>query len=139
MTATASSDRVTVFHMFGEVFAYTTRSESPLMIGEVGIIGVLDPNTSPRLLWHLAEAYCRERDQTGDHARWLVNQATRARVVGSGRLGDLRKSEWKFSADKRYHFGRLYSNHMILRTGLLEVVGLDLAPFKERARAERIY
>lgn len=134
---TTTSDRVTVFHMFGEVFAYTTQSENPLTIGEVGIIGVLDPSTSPRLLWHLAEAHCRERDQTGDHARWIVNQATRARVIGSGRLDDLRKAEWKFSPDQRYHFGRLYSNHETLRTGRLEVAGLDLAPFKECARAQR--
>ncbi|MET9673510.1 hypothetical protein ABZY68_10520 [Streptomyces sp. NPDC006482] len=138
MTAT-NSERVTVFHMFGEVFAYTTQSEGTLTYGEVGIVGVLDRNTSPRLLWHLAEAHCRERDQADHHARWIASQASRARVTGSGRLADLRQSVWKFNPDKEHRFDGLNFNHEILRTGHLELTGLDLAPLKESARAQRFH
>ncbi|MFD7325003.1 hypothetical protein ACFV9D_28595 [Streptomyces sp. NPDC059875] len=133
------SDRVTVFHMFGEILAYTTRSEGDIPYGEVGIVAVLGPDTSPAILWSLAVQHCRERDQADQHARWIVSQASRARVSGGGRLAELRTAKWEFQRHKEHRFGALYFNHEVLRTGQMRVVGLDLAPLKEAATAARRY
>ncbi|GGT31185.1 hypothetical protein [Streptomyces purpureus] len=133
------SDRVTVFHMFGELFAYSTRSEGDIACGEVGIVGVLDHDSSPGILWTLATQYCRERDQAEQHAQWITSQASRARVSGGGRLADLRDARWEFQKHKEHRFGALYFNHELLRTGHMRVVGLDLALLKAQAEAGRRY
>jgi hypothetical protein len=133
------SARVTVFHMLGELLAYTTHSETPAAYGEIGIVAVLDPETSPGVLWALAALSCRTRDHAEQHAQWITSQAARARVTGAGRLADLRDEKAKFQAYKEHRFAALYCNHETLRTGTLRVIGLDLAPLQARAEADRRY
>ncbi|MEU8539665.1 hypothetical protein AB0C52_06615 [Streptomyces sp. NPDC048717] len=133
------SERVTVFHLFGELLAYTTRSEVPAAYGEIGIVAVLDPEASPGLPWLLAARFCRERDQTEQYAQWITSQAARARVSGGGRLVELQAAKWEFEKHKEHRFTALYFNHEILRTGTMRVVGLDLVPLKTQARTRRRY
>ncbi|MDI5982893.1 hypothetical protein, partial [Amycolatopsis magusensis] len=90
------SARVTVFHMFGELLAYTTHSDTPARYGEIGIVAVLDPQISPGVLWALAVQNCRPRDHTEQHAQWITSQALRARVTGAGRLAELRDEKVEF-------------------------------------------
>ncbi|BAU84118.1 hypothetical protein SLA_3204 [Streptomyces laurentii] len=133
------SARVTVFHMFGELLAYTTHSDTPARYGEIGIVAVLDPQISPGVLWALAVQNCRPRDHTEQHAQWITSQALRARVTGAGRLAELRDEKVEFQTYKEHRFAALYGNHETLRTGTLYVIGLDLTPFRARAEAERRY
>ncbi|MFE7410523.1 hypothetical protein [Streptomyces laurentii] len=131
--------RVTVFHLFGELLAYTTRSEVPAAYGEIGIVATLDPGVSPGVVWALAAQNCRPRDHTEHHAQWITSQAARARVTGSGRLADLRDAKGEFEKRKEHRFAALFFNHELLHTGTLRVIGLDLAPLQARAEAERRY
>ncbi|MFC8505647.1 hypothetical protein ACFU3J_01295 [Streptomyces sp. NPDC057411] len=133
------SDRVTVFHMFGELFAYTTRSEGDIPYGEIGIVAVLNPGTSPGALWTLATQFCRERDQAEQHAQWITSQASRARVAGTGRLANILGAKREFETYREHRFAALYFNHELLRTGAMRIIGLDLAPLAETAAAERRY
>ncbi|MFJ8230634.1 hypothetical protein ACIQ9E_11860 [Streptomyces sp. NPDC094448] len=119
------SGRVTVFHMFGVVFGYATHHLDDRRLGDIGVVGPLTPGVGWRLLWQMAEdmnAVDASRDKLG---RWILVQATRAFVCGSGRIAHCEDQGWRLEqGGHRVRFADAYCNRYGLWTGDLTVSGM---------------
>lgn len=117
--------RVTVFAMFGVVFGYATHHLDERRIGNVAIIGPLTPGAEWGRLWQMARNCGRPTANENELAQWVLTQATRAFVCGSGLIAHLPEQGWKLEpGGKRVRFESTYANRDQLWTGNLTVEGL---------------
>ncbi|AXE22770.1 hypothetical protein C0216_04295 [Streptomyces globosus] len=127
------SSRVTVFAMFGVVFGYTTHHLDGRRIGDVAVVGPLTPGVEWGRLWQMARICGRPTASENELAQWVLTQATRAFVCGSGRIGQFRERGWKLEpGGKRVRFDAVYANRDHLWTGNLTVEGLTPDQVAER-------
>ncbi|QDY77923.1 hypothetical protein [Streptomyces qinzhouensis] len=119
------SSRVTVFAMFGVAFGYATHHLDARRVGDVAVVGPLTPGVEWGLLWQMARNCGRATAGEAELARWVLTQATRAFVCGSGRIAQFPEQGWKLEpGGKRVRFDSTYANRDQLWTGNLTVEGL---------------
>lgn len=130
----AGRSRVTVFAMFGAVFGYATHHLDERRIGDVGIVGPLTPGVEWPRLWDMARKCGRPAAKDSELAQWILIQATRSFVCGSGQIAQFDAQGWKLEpGGKRVAFESTYANRDHLWTGNLTVEGLtpdQVAPYE---------
>ncbi|MFF5333644.1 hypothetical protein [Streptomyces sp. NPDC013181] len=128
--------RVTVFALFGTAFGYATHHLDARRIGEVAVVGPLTPGVEWTCLWHMARSCGRPTAGDTELAQWILVQATRAFVCGSGRITQAHDRGWKLEpGGKRVGFETTFANRDHLWTGDLVVEGLT--PDQVAGRASR--
>lgn len=93
--AAAGQGRITVFSMFGPVFAYTSRLEGDQ---QVAYIGPVTPGVHWRKLWTMADRCCRPTEPEKAKAQWIVSQANRSLICGSDLVARLSGQKWELAA-----------------------------------------
>ncbi|WP_329410341.1 hypothetical protein OG802_13325 [Streptomyces sp. NBC_00704] len=114
LTEFTATGRVTVFPLRHLVVAYSTRSGDARGLGDIGVVGVVDEQSDGDELWRLA-ADLGGRTQAQDRARWILTQASRARVVKA--YSDLPDVKWTAHVRRRFPLDALFANHEVLMTG----------------------
>ncbi|MFC5801458.1 hypothetical protein [Streptomyces formicae] len=118
--------RVTLFPLEGLTVAYTTQSSDERGLGDIGIVAVTDPHmdaaAAASALWVLARSMWARTSNGQEQARWILTQATRARVVRAPSHEDLPDVEWTAELTRRFQLDGLFANHEILTTGRLALV-----------------
>ncbi|MFJ9421583.1 hypothetical protein [Streptomyces sp. NPDC101249] len=109
-----STSRVTVFPLENLTVAYTTRSGDTRHLGDIALVAVVREQGDGEELWRLARVL-GGRVQEEDQARWILTQASRARVVMAH--GDLPHAQWTAHVGRRFALGSLFANHDVLLTG----------------------
>ncbi|MET8163084.1 hypothetical protein ABZT34_02310 [Streptomyces sp. NPDC005329] len=120
LTVLTATSRVTVFPLENLSVAYTTRSSDVRGLGDIGIVTVVGEQTDGEELWRLARDL-GGRTLGADQARWILTQASRARVVTS--YTDLRKAAWTAHIRRRFELNALFANHEVLMTGRITLPG----------------
>ena len=115
LTATS---RVTVFPLESLTIAYTTQSSDERTLGDIGLVTVVDEHSDGDELWRLARGL-GGRNTGEDQARWILTQASRARIVTSYR--DLPGATWTAHIRRRFALDALFANHDVLMTGRIEL------------------
>ncbi|MEW1550269.1 hypothetical protein [Streptomyces tsukubensis] len=119
------TSRVTLFTLFGVASGYATHHLDARRIGEVAVIGPLTPGVGWQRLWQMARDCGRPTAGDTELAQWVLAQATRAFVCGSGRITQLDRSGWRLEpGGKRVRFDSTYANRDQLWTGNMTVEGL---------------
>lgn len=113
----SGTSRVTVFPLEGHTIAYTNRSSDSRGLGDIAVIGVTDPQGTGEALWRMAREFCRAKDLSDDHARWIITQAFRVRMTGSYEP----PGTWTATISRRYELPGLFSNHDVLLTGVIKL------------------
>ncbi|MEW2418568.1 hypothetical protein AB0953_33475 [Streptomyces sp. NPDC046866] len=120
--------------MFGTVFGYATHHLDARQIGDVGVVGPLTPGADWEHLWQLARNSGRPSATDIELAQWILIQATRAFVCGSGRIAQFRQQGWKLEpGGKQVSFPTTYANRDHLWSGNLTVDGLTHDQVAERS------
>ncbi|MCQ9185064.1 hypothetical protein KMT30_39755 [Streptomyces sp. IBSBF 2953] len=114
LTEFTASSRITVFPLHHLIVAYTTRSSDARGLGDVGIVAVVGEQADGDELWRLARDL-GGRTQAPDQARWILTQASRARVVKA--YTDLPYAKWTARILRRFPLDALFANHEVLMTG----------------------
>jgi hypothetical protein len=109
----SATSRVTVFPLEGLTVAYTTQSGDERGLGDVGLVTVVDEYCDGDELWYLARDL-GGRTTGADQARWILTQASRARIVKSD---DLPHATWTAYIHRRFELDALFANHEVLLTG----------------------
>ncbi len=122
LTATS---RVTVFPLEGLTVAYTSQSSDERGLGDIGLVTVVGEQGDGEELWRLA------RDLGGrttgqEQARWIITQASRARVVTT--WTDLPRASWTAYIRRRFELDALFANHDVLMTGRIALWEPGLVP-----------
>ncbi|MFH9606888.1 hypothetical protein [Streptomyces sp. NPDC017448] len=122
--------RVTVFPLGDVSLAYTSWSSDSRGIGDVGIVALLlveeEEEEQPEgQVWKVIERLWGRRAPEREVAEWLLMQALRCRVVHSARYRDLPDAEWTAELSRQVHLGRVFTNHEVLATGSLRLVGVS--------------
>lgn len=118
-TELTATSRVTVFPLENLTVAYTTQSSDERGLGDVGLVTVVDGQGSDgEELWRLAREL-GGRTAGGDQARWILTQASRARMVRGHT--DLRDAMWTAYICRRFKLEALFANHDVLMTGRIEL------------------
>ncbi|MEV4226288.1 hypothetical protein AB0J81_04115 [Streptomyces bobili] len=113
---------MTVFPLERLTVAYTTHSGDRRGLGDIGLVTIVDEQSEGDELWRLARDL-GGRAQGGDQARWILTQASRARVVKTGT--DLPNAKWTAYIRRRFVLGALYANHEVLMTGRIVLPRLE--------------
>ncbi|MGW7364426.1 hypothetical protein ACWGI8_13610 [Streptomyces sp. NPDC054841] len=112
--------RVTLFPLEGLTVAYTTRSSDRRGLGDITVVAVTDPDTATGdHLWRLAQSMYANPPTSQQQARWILTQATRARMVKAPAYQDLRDAQWSADLNRSFRLHDLFANHAILTTGRL--------------------
>ncbi|TXS35177.1 hypothetical protein EAO75_45320 [Streptomyces sp. uw30] len=120
LTVLTATSRVTVFPLEDLSIAYTTQSSDQRGLGDVGVVTVVDARADGEELWRLArDLGGRTVDQ--DQARWILTQASRARLVNT--YLDLPDARWTAYIRRRLELGALFANHDVLLTGRIALSG----------------
>lgn len=82
LTALTATSRVTLFPLEDLSVAYTTQSSDQRGLGDIGLVAVVDEHSDGEELWRLARDLSA-RTADGDQARWILTQASRARMVNT--------------------------------------------------------
>jgi hypothetical protein len=114
LTELTATSRVTLFPLDHLTVAYTTHSSDPRGLGDIGLVTVVDEHSDGEELWRLARDL-GGRTQSPDQARWILTQASRARVVTA--YADLPDAKWTAYVRRRFVLDALFANHEILVTG----------------------
>ncbi|MET8025096.1 hypothetical protein [Streptomyces avermitilis] len=114
LTELTATSRVTVFPLESLTVAYTTQSSDERGLGDIGLVTVVGEHSDGDELWRLARDL-GNRTHDGDQARWILTQASRARMVTTYR--DLPKATWTAQIRRRCELGGLFANHDVLMTG----------------------
>ncbi|MFI1033583.1 hypothetical protein [Streptomyces sp. NPDC020951] len=120
LTELTATSRVTVFPLDNLTVAYTTHSSDTRGLGDIGLVTVVDEQTDGEELWRLARDL-GSRPQNSDQARWILTQASRARVVAA--YTDLPDTKWTARIHRRFPLDVLYANHDVLMTGRITLPG----------------
>ncbi|KUO02007.1 hypothetical protein [Streptomyces caeruleatus] len=114
LTKLTATSRVTVFPLEALTVAYTTQSTDQRAMGDIGLVTVVDDHSDGDALWRLAsDLGSRTADQ--DRARWILTQASRARMVNAHT--DLPNATWTAYIRRRLDLDALFVNHDVLMTG----------------------
>ncbi|MFI6011418.1 hypothetical protein ACIBAG_21805 [Streptomyces sp. NPDC051243] len=117
LTALTGTSRVTVFPLENLTVAYTTQSTDRRGLGDIALVTVVDAQSDGEELWKLAaELGGRTADQ--DRARWILTQASRARMVNA--YTNLSDASWKAHVRRRFELDALFANHDVLMTGRID-------------------
>ncbi|MFE7576272.1 hypothetical protein ACFU5Z_16210 [Streptomyces sp. NPDC057521] len=131
--ALTGSSRVTVYVMSGVVFGYATHHRDERRLGDIAVVGPLTPGVDWGRLWQMARHCGRPSAGETELAQWVLTQATRAFVCGSGRIAQFRERTWELQpGGKRVRFESTYANRDHLWTGNLTVDGLTPDQIAER-------
>ncbi|MGW1274886.1 hypothetical protein [Streptomyces sp. NPDC002491] len=114
LTELTATSRVTVFPLDHLTVAYTTRSSDGRGLGDIGLVGVVDERSDGDELWRLARDL-GGRTQGPEQARWILTQASRARMVKA--YTDLPDAQWTAHIRRRFALDALFANHEVLATG----------------------
>ncbi|WP_329217739.1 hypothetical protein OG352_16300 [Streptomyces sp. NBC_01485] len=114
MTELTASSRVTVFPLEDLTVAYTTQSSDARGLGDIGLVTIVDEQSDGDELWRLARDL-GGRPQSSDQARWILTQASRARVVNA--YTTLLDAKWTAHISRRFELDALFANHELLMTG----------------------
>ncbi len=87
-------------------------------LGEIGLVAVVDDQADGDALWRLAQQL-GGRGHGQDQARWILTQASRARMVAS--FTDLVEAKWTAYIRRRFALDALFANHEILMTGRMDL------------------
>ncbi|MFF3398016.1 hypothetical protein ACFYW6_05800 [Streptomyces sp. NPDC002659] len=118
----SACSRITVFPLEGLTVAYTTQSSDSRGLGDVAIVGLIDPGTATGdHLWRLAASMYTNPPSSQTQARWILTQCTRARTVRAKAHRDLPDTKWTGDLTREFHLDALFANHAILRTGRLTI------------------
>ncbi|TQK44745.1 hypothetical protein FBY35_6269 [Streptomyces sp. SLBN-118] len=118
----SARSRITVFPLEALTVAYTTQSSDSRNLGEVAIVGVIEPdNATGDYLWRLAASMYTNPPTSQTQARWILTQCTRARTVHAPSYRDLPDTKWTGHLTRNFHLDALFANHAILRTGRLTI------------------
>ncbi|MFI6465392.1 hypothetical protein [Streptomyces sp. NPDC050538] len=127
LTVLTATSRVTVFPLEGLTVAYTTQSSDQRGLGDIGLVTVVGKGEEGReggqddgdSLWRLAHDL-GGRTHGGDQARWIITQASRARMVRA--YTDLPHAKWTAHINRRFELDALFANHEVLMTGRIALV-----------------
>ncbi|MEH0544618.1 hypothetical protein ACWGH3_23610 [Streptomyces sp. NPDC054884] len=114
LTELTATSRVTVFSLDHLTVAYTTHSSDSRGLGDIGLVAVVDEQSDGEELWRLARDL-GGRPQSPDQARWILTQASRARVVTA--YANLPDAKWTAYIRRRFELDALFANHEVLMTG----------------------
>ncbi|QOV38082.1 hypothetical protein IM697_06710 [Streptomyces ferrugineus] len=119
LTELTATSRVTVFPLEDLSVAYTTQSSDQRGLGDIGLVAVVDAHSDGDELWQLAREL---GGRTGyqDQARWILTQASRARMVNA--YASLPDAIWKAYIRRRLVLDALFANHDVLMTGRIVLV-----------------
>ncbi|GGR67366.1 hypothetical protein GCM10010269_02660 [Streptomyces humidus] len=120
VTEFTADSRVTVFPLHRLTVAYATRSGDARGLGDIGIVAVVDEQADGDELWRLAHDL-GGRTQALDQARWILTQASRARVVNA--YTDLPDAKWTARISRCFPLDALFANHEVLMTGRITLAG----------------
>ncbi|QDY77466.1 hypothetical protein [Streptomyces qinzhouensis] len=125
--------------MFGVVFGYATHHLDNRRLGDIGVVGPLTPGIGWRRLWQMAEAMNTDESPRDKLGRWILVQATRAFVCGSGRIAHFEDQDWQLEQNGyRVRFTDAYCNRYGLWTGDLTVTGMAAEQMAMRPAVYRI-
>ncbi|WP_067001314.1 hypothetical protein [Streptomyces cellostaticus] len=110
---------MTVFLLEGLTVAYTTQSSDQRCLGDIGLVTIAGELSEGEELWHLASDL-GGRSNTQEQARWILTQASRARMVKSG---DHPNATWTAHIRRRVALDALFANHKVLLTGRIKPMG----------------
>jgi hypothetical protein len=114
--------RVTVFSLFGPVFGCATTLVDDR---QLAFVGPLTPGVGWRVLWKMAERCHNDGATESRKAEWIVSQASRAFICGSGVVAKLSDADWAMEAGGwRVELGGSWCNQDVLVTGDLTVPAL---------------
>lgn len=113
-TALTATSRVTLFPLEDLSVAYTTQSSDQRGLGDIGLVAVVDEYSDGEELWWLARDL-GGRTADGDQARWILTQASRARMIKT--YADLPNTTWTAYIRRRLELDTLFANHDVLLTG----------------------
>ncbi|KAF5996991.1 hypothetical protein [Streptomyces sp. WAC00263] len=114
LTELTATSRVTLFPLEGLIIAYTTQSSDKRGLGDIGLVSVVDEQSDGDELWHLARDL-GGRTNGRDQARWILTQASRARMVATYK--NLPDTTWTAYIRRRFELDALFTNHDVLVTG----------------------
>jgi hypothetical protein len=122
LEAVTATSRLTVFPLHGLMVAYTTQSSDGRGLGDVAIVGVLEPDSaSGEHLWRMAASMFANPPTGQAQARWILTQCTRARMCRAPSYRDLPEAKWTAELDRTFHLDALFANHDIVRTGRIVI------------------
>ncbi|MGW6906503.1 hypothetical protein [Streptomyces sp. NPDC054940] len=121
LTTLTATSRVTLFPLEDLSVAYTTQSSDARGLGDIGLVAVVDEHSDGEELWRLAHDL-GGRTSDGDQARWILIQASRARVVNT--YANLPDTTWTAYIRRRLELDALFANHDVLLTGWIALSGL---------------
>ncbi|MGW2226636.1 hypothetical protein [Streptomyces formicae] len=113
-----ATSRVTRFELEGVPVAYTTQSSDGRCLGDIGIVAVVGDSGDGAELWRMAQEFSGAHCSVREHARWILTQATRARIVAEPVM-----ESWVAQLTRRIDIGMLYANHEVLETGRITPQG----------------
>ncbi|WP_406730831.1 hypothetical protein [Streptomyces sp. NBC_01794] len=114
--------RLTVFPLEEFRVAYTSRSSDERGLGDIAILGVIQPEgASGDMLWRLAASMYTNPPSRQVQARWLLTQSTRARMCRAACHEDLPGAAWTGEFDRVVVLDSTFANHDALRTGRITV------------------
>jgi hypothetical protein len=119
LTELTAISRVTVFPLESLTVAYTTQSSDERGLGDIGLVTVVDEESDGEELWRLARDL-GGRTHGGDQARWILTQASRARMVKA--YTDLPDAKWSAHIRRRIVLDALFANHDVLMTGRIALL-----------------
>ncbi|HET6359947.1 hypothetical protein [Streptomyces sp.] len=118
----SACSRITVFPLEGLTVAYTTQSSDSRGLGDVAIVGLIDPGTATGdHVWRLAASMYTNPPADQTQARWILTQCIRARTVKAPSYRDLPDTKWTGALTREFHLDALFANHTVLRTGRLTI------------------
>jgi len=123
LTELTATSRVTVFPLEKLTVAYTTQSSDERCLGDIGLDTVVHEDGDELgyggdELWQLARDL-GGRTTGGDQARWILTQASRARMVNAHT--NLPDATWTAYIRRRFALDALFANHDVLMTGRIEL------------------
>jgi hypothetical protein len=119
--AVEGQGRITVFSVFGPVFAYVSRLEHGQ---QIAYIGPVTPGVHWRKLWQMADRCCRPTEPESAKAAWIISQANRSLICGSDLVARLPDEKWEMEEGGwRVDVGT-WCNQNALVTGHLRVPSL---------------
>ncbi|MGM9332351.1 hypothetical protein [Streptomyces murinus] len=119
---TKGRGRVVVFSLFGPVFGYATTLVDDR---QFAYVGPLTPGVGWRLLWRMAERCHNDGVTEARKAEWIVSQASRAFICGSGVVVKLSETDWVMEPGGwAVELDGSWCNQDVLVTGDLVVPGI---------------
>lgn len=122
LEAVTAISRLTVFPLHGLMVAYTTQHSDSRGIGDVAVVGILEPENTPGdRLWQLAASMFTNTPSGEAQAKWILTQCLRARMCRAPSYRDLPDAKWTAELSRTFVLSGMFANHDLLRTGQLVI------------------